>query len=112
MVVFVSSWAKRMHQPGKINIVIILTILSIFLINSHILINNGYENFDLKLNNVTKKNETIRSVVCYRTRTDPKYIFPKWESVHLLLYNAIRKLIIINFFFRVNTMLICKFTLF
>jgi hypothetical protein len=27
--------------------------------------------------------------VCYKSKTDSKYIFPKWETAHLFVYNAI-----------------------
>lgn len=53
----------------------ILTVICLFL-NSHILFLNGYHtgapNFSIK---------------CYATRTNPFYIFPQWERVHLVLYN-------------------------
>jgi hypothetical protein len=49
-----------------------LTIICL-LLNFHILLFNGYHN-----------GNTIK---CYATRTNPYYIFPKWERVHLVVYN-------------------------
>lgn len=49
-----------------------LTIICL-LLNSHILLFNGY-----RADSVVK---------CYATRTNPHYIFPQWERVHLVVYN-------------------------
>ncbi|CAF1198107.1 unnamed protein product [Adineta steineri] len=53
----------------------ILTVICL-LLNSHILIFNGYR--------IDSPNFTIK---CYVTRTNPYYIFPIWERVHLVVYN-------------------------
>jgi hypothetical protein len=68
-----------MHQPAKINIVITVAVLSILLINSHLLFNNGY--VDYLINNNT--NTTEPKVSCYKTRTDFRYINPK--VMHILI---------------------------
>lgn len=53
----------------------VLTIVCLSL-NSHILFLNGYR--------TDPPNDSIR---CYATRTNPNYIYPRWERVHLVAYN-------------------------
>ncbi len=53
--------------------ILILTTICIAL-NSHILFLNGYRT-------------SSGRIVCYETRTNPKYIYNQWERVHLVVYN-------------------------
>lgn len=46
------------------------------ILNSHILIFNGY-----------RTDSSPPTIKCYATRTNPHYIFPQWERVHLVMYN-------------------------
>ena len=94
MVVYCTCWNKYMHKPNRINLVIILIILIIFMSNVHIVLYNGYtEHFNSTQTDIlsSDSNQTVQlqKVVCYRSKSDSKYIFPKWEKVHLLIYNAI-----------------------
>ena len=50
--------------------------ITCLLLNCHILIYNGY-----------RKDPPDNTVKCYATRTNPYYIFPQWERVHLVVYN-------------------------
>ena len=53
--------------------ILFLTSICIAL-NSHILVLNGYRTPSGMIN-------------CYSTRSNPGYIYPQWERVHLVLYN-------------------------
>ncbi|CAF0777222.1 unnamed protein product [Rotaria sordida] len=53
--------------------IIFLTFICIAL-NSHVLFLNGYR-------------KSSGTIVCYSTRSNPSYIYPQWERVHLVLYN-------------------------
>lgn len=46
------------------------------MLNSHILFFNGY-----------RRGPPSYKVECYKTHTNPYYIFPQWERVHLVVYN-------------------------
>lgn len=67
------------HTYGKLERtkyhIAVLTVICL-LLNSHILFLNGY-----------RTGLPTNQVRCYATRTNPFYIFPQWERVHLVLYN-------------------------
>nr|QVK45786.1 G protein-coupled receptor [Proales similis] len=80
-----SSWWKRhMTKPRTVNFIIATIIGTVFALNSHILVLNGFET-----NKTNEHNLTQTVVECYRSREDKNYIFPKWERVHLLVYNVL-----------------------
>jgi hypothetical protein len=100
MIFYSRWWKKNMTEPKRVNLIILFLFVVIFGLNSHILFLNGY-----KLVSSTQFNETQASnptqlkfdnklaskerIICYQTKSDKQYIFPKWERVHLLVYNAI-----------------------
>ena len=86
------SFASRLpfRTPKSAHIWSLIIIGLVFIINSHILILNGYyeQKFD--------KNQSINKFICY------KYINgfpldPLWENVHLILYSLIPFIIMIVF---------------
>jgi len=81
--------------------------MTIFAMNSHILFRNGYVDRVSKM--VLSKNGSWTmadedQVTCYKARDDRFYIFPKWERIHLALYN------LVPFAIMVNKLLSIKFT--
>ncbi len=66
------KYGKLSHTKYHIAI---LTIISLIL-NCHILFFNGYH-----------PDPSSNKIKCYATRTNPHYIFPQWERVHLVIYN-------------------------
>ncbi len=71
---------------------LILITITIFAINSHILFLNGYIDRVSKkvlLNNGSWNLVEEDHVTCYKARNDRYYIFPKWERIHLALYNLL-----------------------
>ncbi len=73
------QWGKT-----KYSIYIILTITIIILsLNTHLLFLNGY-----KLPNCIPYAKRT-CFVCYAREKDRYYIFPKWEKIHVIVYNFI-----------------------
>lgn len=70
-------WSQWKQSFGRIKYtkyyILVLTTLCLA-INSHILFLNGYQSND-------------DTIICYATRSNPGYIYPQWERVHLVLYN-------------------------
>ncbi|CAF1019757.1 unnamed protein product [Adineta ricciae] len=70
-------WPQWKRLYGRIRYtkyyIFILTSICVAL-NSHVLVLNGYRT-------------SSGRVTCYSTSTNPDYIYPQWERVHLVLYN-------------------------
>ena len=125
MIVYSQLWSKHMHEPSKINMIIGITMLTIFSINCHILFKNGYVETtpvspDRSVSNssvdvafvlnsaasnesgsslhkpASEQAQMVTNVVCYRTRTDKSYIFPTWQRAHLLIYNLVPFLVMLT----------------
>ncbi|CAF1047821.1 unnamed protein product [Brachionus calyciflorus] len=92
MGVYSTCWTYQMNNPKKIYTLIILIIATIFVANTHLLFNNGFYSEQEEISNIFSQN---KKVVCYQSKNDKKYIFPKWETVHLFLYNALPFLIML-----------------
>lgn len=76
-------WNRQFGQ-AKYSVYIILTITILILgLNFHLLLFNGYR--EVNCQPLGKRT----CVVCYATETDRYYIFPKWEKVHVIIYNFI-----------------------
>lgn len=90
-----TCWTHQMARSKKLYSLIIFICVFIFMLNSHLLVLNGF------YEDITDPEtaQTYRSIVCYQSRWDENYIFPKWQTVHLFMYNAIPFLI----------MLVCNF---
>lgn len=98
MIVYSLFWKLHMHKAFKIRCIIGAVVVTVIGLNSHLLFNNGYVNdlYDQRreiLNFTQTYNLTTdkfiipkQDVVCYKSRSDDKYIFPKWETVHLFFY--------------------------
>ena len=71
------------NKKCRINCIIASIVCAIFLLNSHILVLNGFT--------VTEQTSTtnITHVICYQSKSDNKYMNPKWQRVHLFFYNII-----------------------
>jgi len=67
-------WKQSFGQLKYTKIYIGILTCACILLNSHILLYNGYQT------------ET-GDVKCYRTLSNPGYIYPQWERVHLVVYN-------------------------
>ena len=96
MVVYSAWWKVNMSKTRRIDSLIIMIIIFIFLINFHILFLNGYIEYDSTTSTV--------NVVCYKNKHLKSYINPNWQRVHLLFYNAIPFTImsVCNFFIIYN----------
>jgi hypothetical protein len=70
------SWKHKYGKLTRTKYHIAILAIICLLLNSHILFFNGY--------NTGTPPYTIK---CYATRTNPYYIFPQWERVHLVVYN-------------------------
>ena len=70
-------WTQWKQSYGRIKYtkyyILILTSICI-LLNSHILFLNGYRS-------------SSGIITCYATRSNPDYIYPQWQRVHLAIYN-------------------------
>ncbi|CAF0881349.1 unnamed protein product [Adineta ricciae] len=76
-------WHRKFGQPKYVIFILLLVTVVIVLINSHLLFLNGYQ----QSNCIPFEKRTC--VVCYARVNDPYYIFPKWEKIHVLIYNLI-----------------------
>ena len=70
------DWRQNFGKLSRTKYHIAIVTITCLLLNSHILIFNGY-----------RTDPPYRLVKCYATRTNPYYIFPQWERVHLVVYN-------------------------
>jgi hypothetical protein len=85
MIMYSYYWKTKIsQQPQRINLLIALIFVIILTMNSHLLFKNGYTRLLLE---ASESNQSILQVVCYKSKTDDRYIFPKWEKAHLVLYN-------------------------
>ena len=76
-------WNRRFGR-AKYSVYIILSVtITIALINIHLLFLNGYQ-----LSNCIPF-EKRTCFICYSRLNDPHYIFPKWERMHVIIYNLI-----------------------
>lgn len=89
LVVYSFKWRLFTNKPNRIYLLITGLVSVIFTLNSHIIFLNGFKNETIVSSQ--KMNATLeqKSVICYQKKNDKNYIFPKWETVHLLVYNAI-----------------------
>jgi len=76
-------WHRRFGQ-AKYSVYIILSVAIIILsLNIHLLFLNGYKQSDC----IPHGKRTC--YVCYARPNDQNYIFPKWEKIHVIVYNFI-----------------------
>ena len=76
-------WHRQTGRAERAVRIILCVTIVIVLINSHLLFFNGYE----KSNCQPFQKQTC--VVCHSRLNDRYYIFPKWEMIHVLIYNLI-----------------------
>ena len=76
-------WHRGLGRASRVIYIIIFLTLIVGLINSHLLFLNGYR----QMNCLPFKKRTC--FICYARLKDPYYIFPKWEQVHVIIYNLI-----------------------
>lgn len=92
MIIYSYAWKTQIsNKPKRVNLLISLLVVSIMLLNSHIIFLCGYQ-IPVNLTNATLSkypNSKPYKIKCHSTPTDQRYIFPKWEKVHLFIYNAI-----------------------
>lgn len=70
------TWKKGYGKASHAKYHITTLTLVCLILNSHILFFNGY-----------RTNDSPSTVKCYVTKSNPHYIFPQWERVHLVVYN-------------------------
>ncbi|CAF0738535.1 unnamed protein product [Adineta ricciae] len=71
------TWKQNYGRLSRAKYHIAFLACTCLLLNSHILFLNGYR---IHSNNGT-------TTKCYATRTNPNYIYPQWERIHLVVYN-------------------------
>ena len=76
-------WHRKMGRANRAVYIILIVTMIILLINSHLLVLNGYQQSDC----IPFEKRTC--FICYSRPTDPFYIFPKWEQIHVIIYNLI-----------------------
>jgi len=76
-------WHKGIGRANYAVYIISFVTVLIAAINSHLLFFNGYQ----QPNCVPFQKRTC--FICYARLNDPYYIFPKWEKVHVIIYNLI-----------------------
>jgi hypothetical protein len=74
------------NRKFRINLIILAIFCTIFLLNIHILILNG---FTLSEPSPSDPNVNVTHVICYSSKSDNRYMNPKWQRVHLFVYNII-----------------------
>lgn len=87
-------WHRETGRANRAVYIILSVTMIIVLINSHLLLFNGYEQRNCQ------PFEKRTCIICYSRIDDQYYIFPKWEKIHVLIYNLIPLLImfISNYF--------------
>ena len=70
------TWKQNYGKLSRTKYHIAILTVICLLLNSHILFLNGY-----------RTNSSKSAIKCYATKTNPNYIFPNWERVHLVVYN-------------------------
>ncbi|CAF3445133.1 unnamed protein product [Rotaria sp. Silwood2] len=73
----------NISRPNYAVFIILTVTITIILTNSHLLFLNGYE----QENCIPFGKRTC--FICYSNLNDPYYIFPKWEKIHVIIYNLI-----------------------
>lgn len=76
-------WNRRFGRPSRSTWIILSITLIVLLLNSHLLFYNGF----YEENCVAIGKRTC--FTCYARPDDRHYIFPKWEKVHVIIYNFI-----------------------
>ncbi|CAF1606769.1 unnamed protein product, partial [Didymodactylos carnosus] len=76
-------WKKDFGKPYISTYIIIIVATIILVLNSHLLFINGF----IEQNCIPNGKQTC--VICYKRLTDDRYVFPKWEKVHLISYTLI-----------------------
>ena len=76
-------WHRGFGRADRSTYIIIPTTIIILTLNFHLLFLNGYYKSDC----IPIGKRTC--FVCYRRLEDSHYIFPKWEAVHVIVYNLI-----------------------
>lgn len=80
-------WHRQTGQANRAVHIILCVTMIIVLINSHLLFFNGYEQSNCQ------PFQKRTCIICYTHINDPYYIFPKWEKIHVIIYNLIPFLI-------------------
>lgn len=90
MIVYLPMWKSFINKKNRVNILIFFIVVTIFSLNMHLLFLNGYtiETYTNIYKN-SSNGSYDQSVICYRNKFDPEYIFPKWERAHLIIYNLL-----------------------
>ncbi|CAF1312163.1 unnamed protein product, partial [Didymodactylos carnosus] len=83
MNIYFLFWKKGLGKPHNATYIIFVVAICIILLNSHLLFLNGF--VDRTCTPYGKQT----CIVCYKRLIDYRYVFPKWEKVHLILYNLI-----------------------
>jgi len=76
-------WHRKMGHANRVVYILLLVTIIIALINSHLLFLNGFQQ-----SNCTPF-EKQTCFICYARPNDKFYIFPKWEQIHVIIYNLI-----------------------
>ena len=76
-------WHRQIGRANRALYIIGLVTIIVIVINSHLLFLNGYR----QTNCTPFKKRTC--IVCYAHHSDRFYIFPKWEKIHVIIYNLI-----------------------
>jgi hypothetical protein len=76
-------WHRQIGQARYSIYIILSTTIIIFFLNLHLLFLNGYK----QPNCIPYAKQTC--YVCYERLNDRNYIFPKWEKIHVIVYNFI-----------------------
>jgi len=76
-------WNRQFGRADRAVYIILSVTIIIALINSHLLFLNGYQ----QSNCIPFEKRTC--FICYSRLNDPYYIFPKWEQIHVIIYNLI-----------------------
>jgi hypothetical protein len=76
-------WHRQLGRASRSVYIIAGLTLIIILLNSHLLVLNGY--YEPKCTPFAKRT----CFICYARLNDRHYIFPKWEKIHVIIYNLI-----------------------
>ena len=76
-------WHRQLGRASRSVYIILGLTLIIILLNSHLLVLNGYQQ-----SNCTPYAKRT-CFICYARLADRHYIFPKWEKIHVVIYNLI-----------------------
>ncbi|CAF0822375.1 unnamed protein product [Adineta steineri] len=76
-------WNRQLGRADRSTYIILIVTIIIISLNIHLLFLNGYQ----QPNCVPYAKRTC--YVCYARLNDRHYIFPKWEKIHVIIYNVI-----------------------